>query len=198
MRCSSCSRDRFGFQPIELRDERVGGLLRRVARLHDGDGVEQIRILDEVGLSERRDRDLLLVDQLLVDARALSVRQHLGGDVQRIRVRMAVRRHVVRDDHGRQRPRLLQRHPLLLRLRRLARDVARHLVLGLRHAAEILSRRAPAPAPCRSRRRSPASHSTARSTCDENRARRPPRPPRDPPCCRSSSACTDARVNAWS
>ena len=82
--------DRLRLQPIELRDQRVGRLLRRLARLHDGDGVEQVRILDEVGLAERRDRDLLLVDQLLVDARALAVRQHLGRDVQRIRVRVAV------------------------------------------------------------------------------------------------------------
>ena len=99
--------DRLGLQPIELGDQRLDGLLRRLPRLHDRDGVEQVRILDQVRAAERVDRELLLVDQLLVDARALAVGQHLRGDVQRVRVRMAVVGDVIRDDDRRQRPRRL-------------------------------------------------------------------------------------------
>ena len=56
--------------------------------------------------AERGHRHLLFVHQLLVDARALTVRQHLGGDVQRIGIGIAVVGDVVRDDDRRQRPRL--------------------------------------------------------------------------------------------
>ena len=47
-------------------------------------------MLDQLGFAERRERDLLLVDERPVDPRAVAVRQDLREDVQRIRVRMAV------------------------------------------------------------------------------------------------------------
>ena len=44
----------------------------------------------------------------------------------------------MRNDDGGKRPRLLQRHPLLLGLQRLFRDIARHRARGFRHPAQIL------------------------------------------------------------
>ena len=95
-------------------------------------------MLDEVRVAERRHRHLLLVHQLLVDARRLAVREHFRRDVQRIRVGVPVVGDVIGDDHRRQRPRLLQGDALLFRLRRLLRDVARHFAEGLRHAAHVV------------------------------------------------------------
>ena len=80
-------------------------------------GVEQVRILDQVGVAERGDRHLRLVDQLLVDARGLAVGQHLGGDMQRIRVRVPVIGDVMRYDNGRERPRGLEGDAPFLGLR---------------------------------------------------------------------------------
>ena len=79
-----------------------------------------------------------VVDQLSIDARALSVGQDLRRHVQRIGVGIAVVGDVVRDDDRRKRPRLLQRDALLLGHRRLDRDVARHGILRPRNAAEVL------------------------------------------------------------
>ena len=87
--------------------------------------------------AEGRERELLLVDELPVDPRALSVRQHLRRDVQRIRIRIAVEGDVMGDDHRRQRPVLFQLDAPLLRLRRLLRNVARHRAVRSRHAPEI-------------------------------------------------------------
>src|SRR5262249_18313640 len=77
-------RDRFSFQAIQLRNKRVGNLLRGVGRLNDRDGIEEIWMLDQVRLPEGRGGHLRLVHKLLVNARALAVREHLRGNVQRI------------------------------------------------------------------------------------------------------------------
>ena len=130
--------NRFRFQAIELRDERRRHFLGRVSRLDNRNGIEQIRILDQVGVAECSYSHLLFVHELVVDPRRLAVRQHLRRDVQRIRIRVAVVRDVVRNDHGGQRPRLAERHPFFLRLRRLLGNVARHLAFRLRHAPEVL------------------------------------------------------------
>ena len=130
--------NRFRFQAIELRDECRRHFLGRVSRLDNRNGIEQTRILDQVGVAECSYSHLLFVHELVVDPRRLAVRQHLRRDVQRIRIRVAVVRDVVRNDHGGQRPRLAERHPFFLRLRRLLGNVARHRPLGFRHASQIL------------------------------------------------------------
>ena len=106
--------------------------------LHDRDGIKQIRIFDEVRVAEGGHRDLLLVDELLVDPRALAVGQHLRRDVERIGIGVAVVGDVIGDDDRRKRPRLLQRDAFLLRLRRLFRNVARHFFLCFRHPSQVL------------------------------------------------------------
>ena len=95
-------------------------------------------MLDEVAAAERAEAQPLVVDQLAQDAGALPVGQDLRRDVQRVRIRMPVVGDVIRDDHRRQRPRFLHDGALLLRHRRLLRDVARHRPRRLRHAAEVL------------------------------------------------------------
>ena len=130
---------RLGLGAVELGDQGRGDRLRRPPRLHQGHRVEQVRILDDDALAEGRDRHLLLVDQAAVNPGALSVRQDLRQDVERVGVRMPVVGDGVRDDHRRQRPVVgLHRHPAAPGHRRLARQVARHRLLRLRHAAEVV------------------------------------------------------------
>ena len=95
-------------------------------------------MLDDVAAAERADAQPLVVDQLAQNAGALAVGQDLRRDMQRVRVRVPVVGDVVGDDHRRQRPGLLHHRALLLRRRRLLRDVARHRPRRLRHAAEVL------------------------------------------------------------
>jgi hypothetical protein len=173
--------DRRVLQLLHLRDQRVGDVLGLVPRLDDRHRIKEVGILDQVRLAERRDRHLRFVDQLLVDARALAVGEHLGGDVQRIRIRIAVEGDVIGDDDGRKRPRLLQRDALLLGLRRLLRDVARHDAVRFRHAPHVVVHQLNRLRRIEVADQDEASHSTA---CRSGRiARRPPTPLRDRPCC---------------
>ncbi len=59
---------------------------RLLPLLHDRHRVEEVRVLDELGLAERSKRDLLLIDERAMQARAVAVRQNLRQDVQRVRV----------------------------------------------------------------------------------------------------------------
>ena len=129
--------DRLLAQAIELGGERLDRGVGRLPRLDDGRGEEQVGVLDDVAAAERRQRQPLLVDQRPVDARAVAVRQHLVDDVQRIAVRVAVEGDVVGDDDRRQRHVLVDGDAALGGRSRLGRDVARHRLLRLRHAAEV-------------------------------------------------------------
>jgi len=60
--------DRLGLQLVELRDQPVDRLLRPMAWLDERDGIKQIRILDDIRLAGRGERDALVVDELLVNA----------------------------------------------------------------------------------------------------------------------------------
>ena len=131
--------DEIGLQSIQLLDERRFRLGRGAPRLDYRKRVEQVRIFDEQAVAGRGHRELLLVHQPAVDARALPVGQHLGRDVQRIRVGMPVVGDVMGHDDRGQGPvlGLGQGHPAFRGGGRLAGDVAGHRTLRLRHPAEV-------------------------------------------------------------
>ena len=125
-------------------------------------------MLDELRLAERGERDLLLVDERAVDPRAVAVRQNLREDVQRIGVRVAVVRDVVRRrprpaaasfGDGEPSPRPCAPAPSGCR-------AAPAFPRGTR--AEVLLDERLRLLACRSRRRAPASRCSARSRCSWN------------------------------
>ena len=127
-----------GLQVFELREQRLFDGFRGLTGRNDRHRVEQVRVLEDVRAAERRDRDALVVDEVARDPRALPVEQDLRRQVQRVRIWMTVVRDVIRDDHRRQRPFLLDDGATLLRLFRLLGDVVGHRFGGLRHATEVL------------------------------------------------------------
>ncbi len=60
--------NRLAAQLVELRDERFLDLIVRPSRRNERDSEKQIRLLDDVAAPECRERDLLLIDERLIDA----------------------------------------------------------------------------------------------------------------------------------
>ena len=130
--------DALGLELVELGDQRLLHVIRRLARIDECDGIEDAGGLQEAAAAERGQGEAGLVDQLAIDPRGLAVGQRLRHHEHRIRIGMAVVGRLVRHHHRRQRPGLLEVDPALLGVHRLLRDVARHRRRRLGDAGEVL------------------------------------------------------------
>src|SRR3984957_12449634 len=130
--------DGLSLQTVQYGDQRLLAIFRRVAGIHNRVGPVKIRIFGKICRTSGLHRDLILVDQSLVETATFAAGKNVGSEVERIGIGRVARGNLVTDDNsGKRRVGIgLLNDPLGV-LRRFGMVYARNRFSGGRDAIEI-------------------------------------------------------------